>query len=190
MVTASPVAPVLTDELLRRCGERAATYDRENRFFSEDFEELRAAGYLRMSVPREFGGLGLSLAEVCLEQRRLAYHAPATALGINMHVEAVGIAADLYRAGDDSQRWILEEAARGEVFAYGYTEAGPMGNDLPALYSTQVAERAEGGYCFRGHKVFGTLSPVWTRLLIHGMDHAEPDGPKVVHAVLTRDTPG
>ena len=63
MVTRAPLAPVLTEELLRRCGERAATYDRENRFFSEDFEELRQAGYLTISVPREFGGQGLTLAD-------------------------------------------------------------------------------------------------------------------------------
>ena len=32
---------VLSDELIADCGERAAGYDRENRFFTEDFEELR-----------------------------------------------------------------------------------------------------------------------------------------------------
>ena len=32
---------VLSDEILVRCAERAPIYDRENRFFSEDFEELR-----------------------------------------------------------------------------------------------------------------------------------------------------
>jgi hypothetical protein len=35
---------VLSDGLIQACGERAAVYDRENRFFTEDFEELRAAG--------------------------------------------------------------------------------------------------------------------------------------------------
>ena len=32
-----------------------------------------------MAVPEELGGRGFTLAEVCREQRRLAYHAPATA---------------------------------------------------------------------------------------------------------------
>jgi len=36
---------VLSDELLQTFGERAPTYDRENRFFAEDFEDLRLAGY-------------------------------------------------------------------------------------------------------------------------------------------------
>ena len=47
---------VLSDDILARCGERAPVYDRENRFFTEDFEELRQAGYLRMAVPAELGG--------------------------------------------------------------------------------------------------------------------------------------
>src|SRR4029077_1266325 len=62
---------VLTQDILDRCARRAPEYDRENRFFHEDFEELRASGYLLMAVPVELGGLGLSLAEVCRETARL-----------------------------------------------------------------------------------------------------------------------
>jgi alkylation response protein AidB-like acyl-CoA dehydrogenase len=106
---------VLSDALLSRCAERCAGYDRDNRFFEEDFAELKAAGYLTMAVPRELGGGGLTLAQVCREQRRLAYHAPATALGINMHVYWVGLVADLWRKGDKSLEWLLLEAMAGEV---------------------------------------------------------------------------
>ena len=142
MAIADPISSVLTDELIARCGDRAATYDRENRFFSEDFEELKQAGYLKMPIPREFGGLGMTLAEVCREQRRLAYRAPATALATNMHLYWMGVAADLYRLGDTSLTWMLEEGAAGEVFAAGH---GEPGNDLPLLYSTAKAEPADGG---------------------------------------------
>ena len=38
-------------------------YDRENRFFDEDFDELRGSGYLLAAVPTEFGGAGLGLDE-------------------------------------------------------------------------------------------------------------------------------
>src|SRR5215469_15227734 len=107
----------LSDELIARCGDRAAAYDRDNRFFTEDFEELRGAGYLKMAVPDHLGGPGMSLAEICREQRRLAYRAPATALATNMHLYWTGVAADLRRAGDKSLEWMLSEAAAGEVFA-------------------------------------------------------------------------
>jgi len=179
--------PVLSEELIQACGERAATYDRENRFFSEDFEDLRRAGYLLAAVPTELGGRGMNLAEVCQEQRRLAYRAPATALATNMHIYWTGLAADLLRAGDSSCKWILEEAAKGEIFAAGHGEGG---NDFPVLMSTSKAERGEGGYYFTGHKIFGSLTPVWPRLGLHAMDTSDAANPKIVHAFLPRDAKG
>lgn len=178
---------LLSDDILERCWERAPVYDQENRFFTEDFEELREAGYLLMPVPRELEGLGMSLADVCYEQRRLAYYAPATALAINMHLYWTGVAADLWRSGDKSLEWLLEEVAKGEIFASGHSETG---NDVPLLYSTCKAERVDGGYRFTGHKSFGSLTPVWTYLGIHGMDSSDPKAPKIVHAFMPRDTKG
>src|ERR1043165_9016471 len=128
---------ILTEEMLKRFTGRAPGYDRDNRFFTEDFEELKAAGYLRMPIPVELGGQGMSLAQVCRETRRLAYHAPATALGLNMHVYWMGVAADQWRAGDKSLEWMLREGAAGEVFAAGHAESG---NDVPLLLSTTKAE--------------------------------------------------
>lgn len=177
----------LTEEMLARFASRAAGYDRENRFFAEDFEELRASKYLLMPLPVEFGGAGMTLAEVCREQRRLAYHAPATALAVNMHIYWIGVAADLWRAGDTSLEWLLREAAAGEIFAAGHAESG---NDIPVLLSTSKAERVEGGYRFSGRKHFGSLTPVWTRFGFHGMDTTDPTQPKIVHAFMRRDTQG
>jgi len=178
---------VLSGELLERCAQRAAGYDRENRFFFEDFHELREANYLLAAVPEEFGGLGLTLTEICHQQRRLARRSAPTALAVNMHIGATGIAADLYGRGDRSQAWMLEEAARGNVFAYGYSESG---NDLEVLYAAGRAERVDGGYRFFGHKHFGSLTPVWNWLNIYGLDAADPDDPKIIHGVLARDTAG
>ena len=178
---------VLPEESLTRFGDRAATYDRENRFFSDDFEELRANGYLKMAVPEDLGGLGFSLAEVAAHQRRLAYRAPATALATNMHLYWTGVAADMRRMGDNSLEWLLKEAAAGEVFAAGHGESG---NDLPLFLSTTRAERVDGGYKFYGRKMFGSLTPVWTRLGIHAMDANDAAGPQIIHAFMPRDTPG
>ncbi len=177
----------LSDDLLQGFAKRVAAYDRENRFFKEDFEDLKKSGYLTMNVPKELGGQGLSLAEVCERQRLLAYHAPATALGVNMHVYWVGVAADLWRAGDKSLEWMLREAVAGEVFAAGHAERG---NDLPVLLSTAKAERVDGGFKFTGHKMFGSLAPVWTRYGLHALWEDAEGGPKIVHAFMPRDSKG
>jgi alkylation response protein AidB-like acyl-CoA dehydrogenase len=140
-----------------------------------------------MAVPREFGGLGMTLAEVMRETRRLAQYAAPTALGLNMHNYWVGLAADVWRSGDKSVEWMLTEAAAGEVFAAGHAESG---NETSVLMSITKAERVPGGYKFTGRKSFGSLTPVWTRLGLHGMDTSDPSAPKVVHAFMPRDTPG
>ncbi len=177
----------LSPEMLLRFRKRAADYDRENRFFSEDFEELREAEYLNLAVPTEMGGRGMNLAEYGKLIRELSTYAPATALATNMHVYWTGIASDLLKSGDKSMQFVLDDAMSGEVFAAGHSEAG---NDVPLLYSLTNAERVEGGYRFTGRKGFGSLSPVWTRLGLHGMDSSDPENPKIVHAFMNRDAEG
>jgi alkylation response protein AidB-like acyl-CoA dehydrogenase len=120
-------------------------------------------------------------------QSRLAYHSAPTAVAVNMHIYWTGVAADLARNGDDSCRWILEKAAAGEIFAAIHGEAG---NDLPLLLSTATAERVEGGWRVNGHKIFGSLSPVWTYAGFHAMDTSDPAGPRIVHGFVPRDSPG
>lgn len=187
MTTITSSTSVLSDSLLDSFAARSNAYDRDNQFFSDDFAELASIGYLKIAIPKELGGMGYTLAEVCHEQRRLAYRSPSTALATNMHIYWTGVAADLYRMGDHSLRWLLEDAAKGEVFAAGHGEAG---NDLPVVFSSAKAERVEGGYRFFGHKMFGSLTPVWTRLGFHGMDLSDPQHPKVVHAFMPRNMAG
>ena len=178
---------VLPDDMLRAFAERAGAYDRENRFFQEDFDDLKRAGYLTMPVPKELGGRGMNLAQFAREQRRLAYYAPATALGVNMHLYWVGLVADLWRRGDRSCEWILRETMAGEVFNAGHSERG---NDIPVLLSTSTAERVDGGFRFHGRKMFGSLAPVWTRYGLLATWADADGGPQIVHAFLPRSHDG
>ena len=187
IASTTPIDAVLTEEMLARFDERAPQYDRENRFFDEDFAELRASGYLSCALPVEYGGSGLGLLGYTQLARRLGYVAPATALAVNMHVYWTGLAADLVRMGDESCRFVLEQAAEGKIFAAIHGEAG---NDMPLLLSTTAAERVDGGWEISGHKIFGSLSPVWDFGGFHAMDTSDPEHPQIVHGFLARDTPG
>jgi alkylation response protein AidB-like acyl-CoA dehydrogenase len=180
---------VLPENLLAGIRSRAAGYDRDNSFFQEDLEELTEAGYLRLFVPASDGGMGLGLEAASQCQRRLATAAPATALAVNMHLVWTGVADVLSARGDRSLDFVLEEAARGEVFAFGNSEAG---NDSVLFDSRTVATpSADGGYSFSGTKIFTSLSPAWTRLGIFGKDPQAREGEgELVHGFITRETPG
>ena len=164
----------LPAEVLERFRERAGIYDRENRFFDEDLEELRSLGYLTLFVPEAHGGPGLSLHEVSRLQQRLASAAPATALAINMHLMCTGVVKALNDRGDDSLNWVFDEVMAGEIFAFGISEPS---NDWVMQGSNTVAEpQPDGGYLLSGVKIFTSLSPVWTRLIVHGAITPDEDG--------------
>jgi alkylation response protein AidB-like acyl-CoA dehydrogenase len=180
---------VLPDALLERIRGRAAGYDRENAFFHEDLEELVGAGYLKLFVPADDGGLGFGLEAAAQCQRRLATAAPATALAVNMHLVWTGVAHLLKARGDSSLDFVLKEAAEGAIFAFGNSEAG---NDSVLFDSrTAATPLPGGGYSFTGTKIFTSLSPAWTRLGIFGKDPDGRDGEgELVHGFITRETPG
>jgi alkylation response protein AidB-like acyl-CoA dehydrogenase len=183
-------APQLTElstDLLERFRSRADELDRTNSYFAEDLAELREIGYLAAAVPAHLGGWGLDLAQMAASQRRLARYAPATALAMTMHTYWIGAATELEKAGDSSQRWILEAAVAGEVIAAGHAETG---NDIPVLLSTCAAERVNGGYVLTGRKQFGSNGPAWTWLGAHAVDASAPGGPQIVHAFVERTSPG
>lgn len=180
---------LLPDDLLERIRGRAAGYDETNGFFSEDLTELVAAGYLKLFVPVSDGGSGLGLEAAVRCQRRLATAAPATALAVNMHLVWTGVARVLAERGDASLGFVLREAAAGEIFAFGNSEAG---NDSVLFDSlTEARPLPDGGYSFTGTKIFTSLSPAWTRLGIFGKDSAARSGEgELVHGFMERGAAG
>ncbi|GAA1148066.1 acyl-CoA dehydrogenase family protein [Nesterenkonia lutea] len=163
-----PVDTVLSEDLLARISARAPGYDARNEFCHEDLAELTEAGYLRALVPSDRGGLGWDLPTLVAAQRRLAAAAPATALAVNMHHIWVSVARGMVAGGHTEFDQVLTEAAAGEIFAFGISEAG---NDAVLFDSTTEAEvDDDGAVTFTGNKIFTTLAPVWTRLGLFGKD--------------------
>ncbi len=173
---------VLTDELLQGIRERAAGFDERNEFPYADLQVLKDAGYLAALAPVEDGGLGWDFATVVDAQKKLAGYAPATALAVNMHLIWSGVAA-IFRAHDKHDLdFILQDAAVGEIYAFGISEAG---NDAVLFDSGTIAEeQSDGSVKFTGTKIFTTLSPVWTRLGVFGKS---PDGSELIYAILDRE---
>ena len=163
---------VLTDEVLAGVRKRAPGYDQRNEFFHEDLEILRERGYLK---PR-------SLFQMSSDQRRLAAHAPATALGIGMHLTWMGVARDMVQQGHNEFQWILDDGEAGELFAFGVSERG---NDRVLSDSLVSVHEVEGGYSYTGQKIFVSLSPAWTRLSVLGK--LDDD---IIHGFITRDQEG
>ena len=153
---------LLRDDLLDRLGQADDV--------AGHVATLADAGYLNVALPPELGGLGCTLRQAACGQRRLARCAPGTALAVSAHLYWTGAAADACRAGDDSMRWILLEAARGALFAGGHGEAGA---DLRfADPRSQCEPEGENGYRFHDPGVLSTTTPGWDWLAVHAVHAA------------------
>jgi alkylation response protein AidB-like acyl-CoA dehydrogenase len=185
--TTSTTIRSLSEETLLRFRGRAAHHDAVGRCAVEDLADLRAAGWFTAALPEALGGLGLNLAELGGEQRRMARYSPATALSTCMHHYWVGLAADLHRIGRPEADLITGYVLDGDILASGHAE---VGNDIPVALSTTSASRVEGGWRITGRKMFGSLGPHWNRLGFHAMDAGDLTEPVVVHGFVPRDAPG
>jgi alkylation response protein AidB-like acyl-CoA dehydrogenase len=170
---------LLSDALLERLGGAGQDVDATLR---RDIAKLGDVGYLNVALPPEFGGLGCTLRQAACGQRRLARHAPLTALAVSAHLYWTGAAADAYRTGDGSVRWILLEAARGALFAAGH---GAAGGDLRFADPRSRCEPAgESGYRFRSPAVLSSLTPAWDWVAVHAVHQGGTDAPGAADAVL------
>lgn len=112
--------------------------------------QLHAAGYSMLSLPREFGGQGLGLAEeVTFHELAAKAHAPDGLARIGKILAAPALIAH----GDDEQRArFLPRIVSGEdVWCQGFSEPG-SGSDLASVQC--VARKVEGGWRITGQKVW------------------------------------
>lgn len=155
-----------TEELATRFAARAAVHDREGSFPFENFAELREAGYLKLTVPKTFGGDEISLYELVMLQERLAYGDGSTALGVGWHL---GLVMHLRETGrwpetlfQELCRDIVADGAMINAFGTEPSSGSPSRGGKPET----KAVKTEGGWLITGRKSFSTLSPVLDRFTV------------------------
>lgn len=150
-----------------RFAPRAAAYDREARFPTENYADLREAGLLAICVPREHGGIGAGYQTYCLAAAEVARSCGATALTWNMHVcstlWAGPLSDDLTMDGptrtDHARRRALhfERIVReGAIYAQPFSEGNEAASGAAPFGTT--AQPVAGGWCINGRKQFASLS--------------------------------
>lgn len=149
-----------SDRLAAVFAGRAAVHDRDGSFPFENFDDLREAGYLALTLPEEFGGEEASLYEMLLAQERLAKGDGSTALAVGWHVSQVlqmrikqSWPPKLY---EDFCRSVAEKGAMINQFASEPTTGSPSRGGRPQTAATKT----EGGYVLTGRKTFSSLIPV------------------------------
>src|ERR1044072_6224758 len=147
--------------------ERAAVYDREATFPTENYRDLHRIGLLGISIPKKHGGLGADYQTYAIAAAEIGRYCGATAVTWNMHVCSTlwsgPLTDDLEmdtatRAEHEARRAVHYRriVADGAIYSQPCSEGGPAAAGGVA-FGTE-AKPVEGGWVVNGKKIFASLS--------------------------------
>jgi alkylation response protein AidB-like acyl-CoA dehydrogenase len=182
----------LAGELAARFSERTVQNDPQSVFPQENYRDLHEAGYLRLALPKAYGGDGADVFDMVLAQEILARGDASTALVTGMHFSLLGRVKDGRAWPDDVLGDICTTIARdGGTINNCVTEA-ELGSISRGGLPSMAGERAEGGWRVTGRKIFVTGAPVLrflaTAVVLPPSDTA-PQG-ELVSAIVEGGAPG
>src|SRR4030088_2817682 len=146
---------------------RAAAYDRDATFPTENYRDLHRAGLLGIAIPRKHGGLGADYQTYAIAAAEIGRYCGATALTWNMHVCSTlwsgPLADDLEmdagaRAEHERRRAVHYKRIidDGAIYSQPFSEGGAAAAGGVA-FGTE-AKPVEGGWLVNGKKIFASLS--------------------------------
>ena len=95
---------------------RASAFDRAGEFPTANYEDLADAGFLGLTIPKRYGGLGADFATYAAVSAELGSWCGATALTFNMHTSSMlwsgSLADDLGRGDDVFQNRVVHGCKR------------------------------------------------------------------------------
>ena len=162
---------------------RAAAHDRDNTFVGENYDRMKEAGYSRLAIPEELGGLGASMRQVVYAQAELAKGCGSTALGIAMHLYNTLALTYRWRHGATEVGATLRKIADNNLILM--TSGGSDG-----IFPSATATRTEGGYLVSGRKVFCSQAPGADLITTMARYDDPNDGPVVLMMAMPVRQPG
>ena len=165
--------------------ERLAT---EGRLPDDILEEMKALGLFGLTIPEEYGGLGLTMEEEILVSIALGRTSPAfrSIMGTN---NGIGSAAVVFNGTEEQKQKYLPKYASGEwVSCFCLTEP-EAGSDAASLKTTAV--RDGDHYVLNGTKRYITNAKVAHTFNVMARTDPDNKGARGISSfIVERDTPG
>ena len=154
----------------------------------EVVNEMRELGLFGLSIPEEYGGLGLTLEEEINVVFQLCRASPIfrSQIGTNVGIGALGIVLD---GTEEQKQEYLPKLASGEMIAsFALTEA-EAGSDAASLRTTAVLDGDH--YVINGSKRFITNAPEAGLFTVFARTNQQEKGAAGISAILVeKATPG
>lgn len=162
--------------------------DEEEWWPDDAFPKIGDNGLFGITVPEEFGGVGLDLVAAGLVGQAMARWNHAIALSWVAHDNLC--LNNIYRNGNDAQRrkYLPDLCSGRKIGALGLTEPGAGSDALGSMRTT--AHRDGDHYVLNGSKIFITNGPVADVLLVYAKTDKEKGAHGVSAFIVEKDMPG
>lgn len=170
----------------------ANSIDRKMEIPPEIRKALCTMGVMGMTVPRNYGGKGLSMYEYCKVSETLASRCASTALFVNVH-QSIGLRALLLFGTEEQKKKWLPLMASGDVIgAFALTEPN-AGSDAASVETKAVFDPEKNVYRINGRKQWitnGSIAGVLTVMAQTEMSTSQGRQNKITAFLVTPDMPG
>jgi alkylation response protein AidB-like acyl-CoA dehydrogenase len=182
----------LASALAQELAPSANEHDRSGRFPSGHYRRLHEAGYLRLAIPREYGGEAAGLFEMVLAQERLAAGDAATAIGVGMLLNVIGRLAEEPLWPEPVFAEVCGTIAREGGLVNSVVSEPDLGSISRGGVPATAARPVEGGWRISGHKIFVTAAPALRFLLtaVHLPPSAAAPQGEVARAIVEAPAAG
>jgi acyl-CoA dehydrogenase len=133
--------------------------------FPKDFHRAMAdAGWLGITMPEDYGGAGLGVAEAAIMMHEVSSHGGGMAAASAVHINLFG-PHPIVVHGTPAQKaeWIPGLVAGTDQCCFGFTEPD-AGLDTTRIKT--FAEKMPGGYLVRGQKVWTSTAQVANKIML------------------------
>lgn len=160
----------------------------DERVPEEIVEEMKQLGLFGLTIPEEYGGLGLTMEEEILVSIELGKTSPAfrSLIGTN---NGIGSAAIVFNGTEEQKRTYLPKYASGEWLSCFCLTEPEAGSDAASLRTTAV--RDGDHYVLNGAKRFITNAPVAHTFNVMARTDPNNKGARGISSfIVERGTPG
>jgi alkylation response protein AidB-like acyl-CoA dehydrogenase len=144
-------------ELAADFATRSAAHDRDASHPTENYDRLRAEGFLALTVPAALGGGGASFLDHTIAFEALGQGCPSTALAFNMHASVVMPIIESDEVTAAARQQVVDLVVRQRKMIGGnFSE--PSTTSLIGERPLNVrATKIDGGYSISGRKMFASM---------------------------------
>lgn len=149
----------LMEELAQRFLSRAAEVDEDGSFPFQNISDLKSSGYTSLTLPREYGGGGISLYDFVRFQEYIARGDGSTALSIGWHM---GIIQDLgeKKPWKEPMLQMLFNDVKDGALINNCASERQTGSPTRGGKPTTTAVKEGNQWVLNGRKTFSTMSPI------------------------------